>query len=510
MISTITETFSGTERECLDHIVDLAIVISGASTGSILLAEDNSRLTIAAGRGLREEYIGSTIPLSVDSVSEEVYRTGKPILIGEADISFPSRRRERNELSISLPIKRENGQVVGVLNLNRSGKSFDHSGLPRLQALTTNIALLIEENALRRDRERILVALSEITPLFSGMSFTECPNDVFSRIYYSVKILTGIRQAAVFRLSRVRPYLVYRQEWPKTFTWKRLQEIHGLVSDYLETRKPGSMTFEEHKRFLVLPISLADEPYYLFLGIQEQPIDIIDSLVLSMVANLSGSCLQNLFLFGESRKLTRMRERNRIARELHDGLAQILASTQIYLHFLENSQVSFSEEQRKVLEKIKSLNDLGLEESRFIISELKGKPVSRSRFEEKIQDLVRLFSSPGLDIHLDSRIPVPKIPYGIFKMVTLIVQEALANIQKHAEANQVEVSLVQQNNTLSILVKDNGKGFNMREKTSKNQGEHFGLSNLRERIRLLKGSFRVFTRPGEGTRIMAKIPLPED
>ncbi|MEI6158128.1 MAG: sensor histidine kinase, partial [Atribacterota bacterium] len=261
-------------------------------------------------------------------------------------------------------------------------------------------------------------------------------------------------------------------------------------------------------KFLILPLTSESCPDYIFLGIMDKTIDIIEYLVLSIISNMGVSALENIILFKESRKLTQERERNRLARELHDGLDQILASTQIYLHFLEKSIVSPTQDSREILQKIKSLNTLGLEESRFILSELKGKPVSSHKFQEKAKEVVELFTIPGLSIKTDFQVHINDLPYGACKMLILILQEGLSNIQKHSQASEVRVQIANTDHSISLTIQDNGVGFDQHLLDQKGD-EHFGLSNLRERVRLLRGSFLVCSHPGGGTRIEVRIPFEE-
>ncbi len=508
IVAPTTNFFSGSEKKTLDNIIDTAIKVSDAKTGSLLLAGKDGSLFIAAGQGLLEEYIGTSIEANKKSVSGYVFQTGKPFVIDDNNYGQFSRRRERKNYSISLPIKKGNDAVVGILNLNRTDHPFEKKALPQLEALATNIALLLEENILRQDRERIIVALSEIIELFSSLCCTHTVHDVFEKIFYSVKILTGVKKAAVFRLSKCRPYLIYRKDWPKRLSWKGFQKIEDQIRNCIDQKKVTTIEHDPKTKLLFIPLVSKNHPPFLFIGKLENNIDIIDYLVLSIVVNMGNATLENIILFNTSKKLVQERERNRLARELHDGLAQILASTQIYLHFLEKSLGDYEPDLSEILKKIKSLNSLGIEESRFILSELKGKPISNIQFREKIDEIITLFTTPGLHIHTDYTVETKEIPYRVYKMILKILQEALSNIQKHAMARNVEVRLFNSKRQMILFVEDNGRGFDpqiMDEKGS----EHFGLQNLRERVRILRGTFKIDTRPGYGTRVMVKIPFDE-
>jgi len=501
--------FNKNEIKTLENIIDTAIKVSNAQTGSLFLARDDGSLFIAAGRGLLDKYIGTRIESDKKTVSGYVFHTGEPFIIDDNNISQFSRRQERKNYSISIPIKKTTNQVVGILNLNRTDQSFEKESISQLEAFATNIAILLEENNLRQDRERIIIALSEIIELFSSLCCNDTFNDVFEKIYYSVKILTGVKRASVFRLSKKRPYLIFTKEWPEKISWRKFDEISQQIQDLVEKKKVSLINYNPKIQLLFIPLISNNHPPFLFVGIFEKVIDIIDYLVLSIVENMGNATLENITLYKNSKKLTQEKERNRLARELHDGLAQILASTQIYLHFLENIISCENQNEMEILGKIKSLNSLGIEESRFILSELKGKPISAMHFKEKIEEITSLFIVPGNTINMNYKVKVKEIPYRVYKMILKILQETLSNIQKHGQANKINIHIMNSKRQMILIVEDNGVGFDPRIIDEKGT-EHFGLQNLRERVRILRGKFKIESKPDSGTKIMVKIPYEDN
>ena len=161
-MNSVENLFNKNEIKTLENIIDTAIKVSNAQTGSLFLARDDGSLFIAAGRDLLDKYIGSRVELDKKTVSGYVFQTGEPLIIDDDNISQFSRRKERKSYSISLPIKKTTNQVVGILNLNRTDKSFEKKSIPQLEAFATNIAILLEENNLRQDRESIIIAILEI------------------------------------------------------------------------------------------------------------------------------------------------------------------------------------------------------------------------------------------------------------------------------------------------------------------------------------------------------------
>ncbi len=505
----IEDVFSGNERETLESIVDNAIKLSGAQTGSLVLADDDGGLFVAAGRGLLDKYIGAQINSGEESVSEHVFKTGEPLIIDDHNCGQFSRRKKREGYSVSLPIKKSNGGVVGVLNLNRTDRSFEEENVPHLEALTVNIAIILEENNLRRRREHIIVALSEIVELFSSLFCIDTSDDVFEKIFYSVKTLTGAREAAVFKLSKKRPYLIFERDWPKQLRWKAFTEVDDQIQNSIKQKKIITTEYRSRDFFLFIPLISQNHPPYLFVSILREPINIIDYLVLSIVENMGNATLENISLYQNSKRLTQERERNRLARELHDGLAQILVATQIYIHLLEKSLEKADPGTLLILQKIQSLNKLGLEESRFILSELKGKPITPLQFREKVDEAINLFATPDKEVKVDYKVEVKEIPYQVYQTVLKILQETLSNIQKHAQAQKVTIHIMNSKQQMTFSIEDDGIGFNS-EILEDKESEHFGLKNLKERVRVLRGKFIIDSKPGQGTKIVVKIPLPRE
>jgi signal transduction histidine kinase len=135
---------------------------------------------------------------------------------------------------------------------------------------------------------------------------------------------------------------------------------------------------------------------------------------------------------------------------------------------------------------------------------LEGKPLA-----EALQGLARAFTS-------DTGVPagvhaanVGQLPLRTELELYRIAQEALTNVRKHARAHSVEVGLRRRGNVLTLLVKDDGQGFDRRSRShvSADGSTGQGLVGMRERARLLDGRLEVSSRPGAGTRVLARVPV---
>lgn len=297
---------------------------------------------------------------------------------------------------------------------------------------------------------------------------------------------------------------VFAHNWPQKLTVKALLPLREKVAVLFEERKPCFLDFEGQS-LLALPF-LVEKKHYVLFAFCDNALGVLDFLLLSVVAALAESCLENLRLLEETKRLSKEAERNRLARELHDGLAQILASEQIYLHFLAREIGGDEETARELVERVRNLNALSIEESRLILSELRGKPVPSSELTRKVEEVIGNFLPPEVAVETSIDIPPGFVAFRVYRTVVAVLQEALSNVARHAKAKRVRVVLgTSGKGRLRLLVEDDGVGF-----VPKNlEGEHFGLENLRLRLRAVRGRLRITSSPGRGTRVEAFIPLGE-
>ncbi len=485
--------FSERERVTLDAILDLALASCRAASGSLFLARDGE-LFLVAGRGVEARHLGKR---EGTAFSRFVFETGVPLFVQDAQVIRPGRR-----YALLLPIWGNDGrEILGVLALNRDMHPFTDEDVANISPMVTNIALLLEENALRQRQERLIILLSEIANLFGDVLSCGDEKAVFSRMFLAIRLLLGISQAAFFKLSPKRSYRVFSHRFPRRL---RFQDLGFPENAALQEGAVHVFPWGGNVRILFVPFSLVTKPArFLFAGFLEKSLDPLDAIVALVVFRLGQMHLEHLVLRKAHMKLVREEERNRLARELHDGLAQVLTSIQFYLHFLRDEADLASS---PVYRKLSSLVRLGIEESRCILAELKGKPVSSEQLKARVQEILEVFASENLAVHCDITLPFPSLPFRVFHGLSAVLQEALSNVQKHARAQNVWVKIAGGKGVLVCTIQDDGIGFDPRVKEG--SGEHFGLLGMRERIRLLWGKFRIKSS-SRGTTILVKIPVGE-
>jgi len=193
-------------------------------------------------------------------------------------------------------------------------------------------------------------------------------------------------------------------------------------------------------------------------------------------------------------------ERRRLARELHDQTGQELTSVLLGLKAVEEatSDIERVEALAAVREQVvETLHDV-----RRLAVELRPKALDDFGLAPALERLRDTFSEQtGMRVDLESRIR-DRLPPDVETALYRIVQEALTNIVKHAQANAVSIVLARKAGAITALIEDDGRGF-----SHDGRGEGLGLLGMGERLALLGGRLTVESRPGAGTTIVAEVPL---
>ncbi|MDZ8089700.1 MAG: sensor histidine kinase [Nostoc sp. DedQUE12b] len=197
-----------------------------------------------------------------------------------------------------------------------------------------------------------------------------------------------------------------------------------------------------------------------------------------------------------------MQERNRIAREIHDGLGHTLAAQTIQIN---NTLLFWQSNNDKALTFLKQAKELGAEallEIRRSLSVLRSNPLQGQSLKSAIEKLLTDFQQTT-GIQPSCKIDVPHtLPTEVNTALFRIVQESLTNICKHAEATIVTVKLLAHAGMIHLSIEDNGKGFNPTQNTT-----GFGLQGMRERTVALGGQLNLHSQLGTGCCISVSLPL---
>jgi NarL family two-component system sensor histidine kinase YdfH len=204
--------------------------------------------------------------------------------------------------------------------------------------------------------------------------------------------------------------------------------------------------------------------------------------------------------------LTLTNERQRMARELHDTLAQGLAGLILQLEAAD-SHISTNDSQRaqSIIQQAMLRARTTLSDARRAISDLRDSPSTRADLTEALQVEADHFShTTGIPCSLELCKP-DKLPPEVTSNVIRFVSEGLTNVAKHAQATQVTITMSCPEQDLCIEISDNGIGFNPDEAIGKSG--HFGLIGMRERTRISGGTLTIESTPNQGTNLRVLLPM---
>jgi two-component system, NarL family, sensor kinase len=232
-----------------------------------------------------------------------------------------------------------------------------------------------------------------------------------------------------------------------------------------------------------------------------------DLQLLYTVGDLLSIAVERARLFARSAQLGALEERNRLAREIHDTLAQGLTAAALQLESAEvllDAGSNAAQEARKPLHRALSLTRSNLEEARRSVLDLRAAPLEGRSLSEALKVLVdRWEAEQGIStryLAVNGARPLPpNVEVGLYR----ICQEAMTNVGRHAQARRATVRLITTPEQVQLIVEDDGRGFD----PSDAPGDRHGLIGMNERATMLDGALSVQSSPGAGTRVEATVPL---
>jgi ligand-binding sensor domain-containing protein/signal transduction histidine kinase len=348
-------------------------------------------------------------------------------------------------------------------------------------------------------------------------------NQVFQAIVeVAVNTLHAYR-CAVFvwdeKLTRVVPHVSHGY-MPETLEVLHFGKGEGMIGKVLETGIPlitkelepealrpdvqAAIVAEGIHSLLNLPIKVNEQTIGVFNVAFTQPGAIIEDITRLYTALVQRAALsvENMKLFEQTKELAVIEERNRVARDLHDSakqkafaaLAQLGAVSGILKSDPSNAWSHLSEAENLVYEVIQELT--------FLIQEMYPMALKEKGLATTLREYVFEWENRnGVMINLAIQ-NARRMPLETEQAIYRMIQEALANVARHSQAEQVNVSLVYNSDTVTLSIEDDGLGFDSKHKLS-----GMGLRIIKERAESIGGQACVESEPGKGTKIMITAPL---
>ena len=277
--------------------------------------------------------------------------------------------------------------------------------------------------------------------------------------------------------------------------------------------------FRQDLSLIVVPLQYQGQTlgvYTLFIAKQHYQDNGDYKALFTSIGKHLGMAIAKARLDAESSKLSIIQERNRLSFELHDSLAQTLASIRFQLRILEEIlQQNDEADKWQQLERIENTVEEANTELRSLIAHFQA-PISSLALIDAVNDMVKRFRSESdIPIFFQHRlVDSLQLTDRVHLEVMRILQEALNNIRKHSEAKVARVMVrILENNQIQILIEDDGVGIQQSSKDAL-PGEQIGLKSMRERAAKIKAGYTLESEPGEGVRLILEIDQenkkPED
>jgi signal transduction histidine kinase len=390
-----------------------------------------------------------------------------------------------------LPLENDKSEFVAMTNIP---SSLDRSE-EKLNALDEAVRTLTAERSL----ERILNRLAEITAhlvkaryaalgvpdgkggLGAFLTYGMGKNQISDMDHYPLGL-------GLLGLLLARPEAI------------RLEDLHK------DERSAGFCAHHpQMTSFLGVPIMSKGKclgNLYLCDRLDSQPFSEDDERMVVMLAGHAAIAIENAQLSDQLWKLAVVEERDRISMELHDGIIQAIYAIGIKLELTRMMLDKKEEAEAQIKSANQDLNHV-IEDLRKYIKDLHVGIDYSVALRQQLEEVAEGFRSvSSARLVMDVAHGFAQLSEDKLHAIVQITREALSNIVRHANANEVYVDLHEDASHLSLVISDNGQGFNPTELSAGN-----GLNNMRQRISNLEGSADIVSQPGRGTTIMISLPL---
>lgn len=292
--------------------------------------------------------------------------------------------------------------------------------------------------------------------------------------------------------------------------FKSLLNRNSFVSNGgILVREPELNDWLGQNKWLVLPLYLREHPVGLLL-VNETGITKERENTLMTVANQAALALGTTILcIDRARRLAVETERNRIARDIHDTVAQSLFGIVYSLDACINMLPTKADDVKEELIELRSLANNAHDEVRHSIFDMWPSALTIELFMADLTNYVNGCCRPRtFSIIFNNNGDFNSLSSGMRRTVYRMAQEALANSARHSGAQSARLCLTVTDEEVYLVVSDEGKGFDLASALSRSENrEHFGLQGMQERARAMGGECEISSRPEAGTRIMIDLPI---
>jgi signal transduction histidine kinase/predicted hydrocarbon binding protein len=249
----------------------------------------------------------------------------------------------------------------------------------------------------------------------------------------------------------------------------------------------------------LLPLQVRDQilGVLVIIGSEGERFGLEQQVLFKSIADQLGVAVENARLYGQAEQVAVATERNRLARDLHDAVTQTLFSASLIADVLPKLWERNPEVGRKKLEELRILTRSALSEMRTLLLELRPAELAGMDLEDLLRNVANAFTGRtriATKLTMEGQVDLSTEVKDVYYRVA---QEALNNINKHAEASRVFISLTRQENRIEMLIQDNGCGFDPQSISP----ENLGLGIMQERAGSIGAQLDIHSQIGAGTSI---------
>jgi PAS domain S-box-containing protein len=532
----------------LDALCRLVEELATGALSSILLLEaDGKRLRHGAAPSLPQAYIdaidGSVIGPSVGSCGTAAYRA-QPVIV--SDIATDPLWVDYRAVALlhglracwSTPILSSEGKVLGTFAIYyREPRAPTPQQLEIIEQITHLASIALErkraEAALRASEE---VARGQVEALIQSLDILSTappPKTFIGQMLSTIGRLLSAQSVILWLLDEATDSIVLRagaqganlaaieKEHPFVkdgLSWKDnpgLQELFfagiPLACEDIENDPRISSALRDYfrsqgtRKFLTIP-TLVGGQVKGFIGIrhEERPPYRPEEIELAQaLAHQAMFAIQLNEFADQSRRAAVLEERNRMARDIHDTLAQGLTGVIVQLQAAEDaSSKGYHEAAQNHLENARNLARHGLSEARRSVRALRPQALEDATFPEAFESLIKNAAvGTPLQTEFQVRGKMRELPPLAQENLLHIGQEALTNTLKYAHATRFETRLNFSAKEVRLELQDDGAGFKTNDRH-----DGFGLTGMRERVEQMGGSLTIASARGKGTKIVVVLP----
>lgn len=520
--------------DALEAVAEASRTVLGAGRCAVyLLDTETGQLNCVLSQGLSPDYVSIVQKFFRQIPAGQVIDRRRPLVIPDAanDPSLAAIRdsiRQEGYRSVALLPLVHGDESLGMLSFyHETEREYSPQDLELAQTFANQAAIAIKNARLFDAVSERAAELSALYAVATTVSQTLELDDVLNSALDEVLALMRTEVGWIYLVDEEMDGLIlsayHGPDAVRAPNLQRLQFGEGFSGYVAQSGQPVLVKDAENTSLADPHPAATDEGLRSFAGVPLQSKGQIlgvlcvasfgdrqftqqETALLSSTGRQIGIAVENARLYDQSREVAALEERNRLAREMHDTLAQGLTGIVVQLEAAERVAARRPDQAAASLERAKTLARRSLEDARRSLWNLRPTPLEDLTLSAALQQAAqRLGARNGFDVHFrisgQQRSLARDDELNLFR----IVREALANVEKHARASQVDVAIAYHADSLRLVVADDGVGGAAVPVVPGRNGG-LGLIGMRERAHLLGGSFEIDSPLHGGTTITVKVP----